>query len=137
MADITKVMVVEFDAIEKLGSKTRSSVQKLGPKDRPASGHIFSSGTYTLSEASNSTTAVLALVTTSGVNSLRQPGDGIPAYRINTLTVTPNTTTANTFDIAINSVTPQNTEVSFSGNGNGSTLTWSISRYDFTITYTT
>jgi len=91
MADITKVMVVEIGDIAKLGPKEKSVVEKLGPRDKPtAGGHIFSSGEYVLSEASATHTGVLVLVTTSGVNSLEQPSGGIPKYRINTITVTPN-----------------------------------------------
>ena len=36
MADITKVMVVEFADIEKLGPKDKSVVEKIGPKDKPS-----------------------------------------------------------------------------------------------------
>ena len=141
MADVTKIMVVEYGNIVKLGPKQKSAVEKLGPKDKPTAGaHIFSSGTYTLSEASSLHTGVLVLVTTSGVNSLEQPSGGIPKYRINTITVTPNLNTANTFDIAINGGGrngPQVTEAAFSGTGNGSTLSFSVAVYNFTITYTT
>ncbi len=141
MADITKVMVVEIGNIIKLGPKQKSAVEKLGPRDKPTAGaHIFSSGTYTLSEASSLHTGVLVLVTTSGVNSLEQPSGGIPKYRINTITVTPNSSTANTFDIAINGGNrgvPQVSAAAFSGTGNGSTLSFSVSPYNFIITYTT
>ena len=138
MADITKVMVVEIGDIAKLGPKEKSVVEKLGPRDKPtAGGHIFSSGEYVLSEASATHTGVLVLVTTSGVNSLEQPPGGIPKYRINTITVTPNSSTANTFDIAINGPrVPQVSAAAFSGTGNGSTLSFSVSTYNFIITYT-
>ena len=36
MADITKVMVVEFGDIARLGPKDKSAVTKLGPRDKPA-----------------------------------------------------------------------------------------------------
>jgi len=137
MADITKVMVVEIGNIEKLGPKDKSVVEKLGPKDKPTAGaHIFSSGEYTLSEAGSSTNYTLVTTTTSGVNSLEQPSGGIPAYRISTLTVTPNSSTENTFDIAINGTRPQASRIAFNGTGNGSALSFSVSVYTFTITYT-
>lgn len=138
MADVTKIMVVEYGNIVKLGPKDKSVVEKLGPKDKPTAGaHIFSSGTYALSEAGSSTNYTLVTTTTSGVNSLEQPSGGIPAYRINTITVTPNSDTPNTFDISINGTGPQVTAAAFSGTGNGSTMSFSVSRYSFTITYST
>ena len=141
MADITKIMVVAIENVVKLGPKEKSVVTKMAGKDRPspAGAHIFSSGEYVLSEASSLHTGVLVLVTTSGVNSLEQPSGGIPKYRINTITVTPNLNTANTFDIAINGGGrngPQVTEAAFSGTGNGSTLSFSVAVYNFIITYT-
>ena len=141
MADVTKISGVAIELITKIGPKAKSAVKKIAGKEKPAVGsHIFSNGTYTLSEASSLHTGVLVLVTTSGVNSLEQPSGGIPKYRINTITVTPNSNTANTFDIAINGGGrngPQVTEAAFSGTGNGSTLSFSVAVYNFTITYTT
>jgi hypothetical protein len=140
MADVTKISGVAIELITKIGPKAKSAVKKIAGKEKPTAGaHIFSSGEYVLSEASSTHTGVLVLVTTSGVNSLEQPSGGIPKYRINTITVTPNLNTANTFDIAINGGGrngPQVTEAAFSGTGNGSTLSFSVAVYNFIITYT-
>jgi len=140
MADVTKISGVAIELITKIGPKAKSDITKIAGKQKPAAGPTcVSSGEYVLSEASSTHTGVLVLVTTSGVNSLEQPSGGIPKYRINTITVTPNLNTANTFDIAINGGGrngPQVTEAAFSGTGNGSTLSFSVAVYNFIITYT-
>ena len=104
--------------------------------DAPATGHIFSTGTYTLSMAESRVTQVLTI--NSGTPNTLLFGE-IRGLNISTsITVTPDPSDATKFVVAINSntVTPRG-GTAFSGTGNNSTLTFTFNRTAYTLTYTT
>jgi|TARA_R110000744_G_scaffold45687_1_gene101239 hypothetical protein len=129
-----KITGVPYENITKLIGKTKAQVEKIAGKQKPAAGgsHIFSNGTYTLSGDEWQGTQVFTNSSTTEGNSISC--GTIRALGIRSILVRAGSRSG--FDIIIDGMTRANS--TFSGTGNGSTLTFALRGIDsFTITYTT
>ena len=105
--------------------------------DAPVAGHIFSTGTYTLSMAESRVTQRLSIATEEGVSTLSF-GE-IRGLNISEgITVVRNLSDNTKFVVTVNgsAVTPDGGNT-FSGSGNGSSLTFTFNSTLYTLLYTT